>query len=84
MMHPDDLKTRQLKIDPQSKVTELEVPDNFDKIMLPTRIMISGPTLSGITRQFSSFLIISVYFLIAYCSFHYAIIQTGSRLEWYF
>ena len=47
MMHPEDLKTRQMKIDVQSKAVELEVPDDFDKIMLPSRIMISGPTLSG-------------------------------------
>ena len=62
MMHPDDLKTRQLKIDPHSKVTELEVPDNFDKIMLPSRIMVSGPTLSG-TKASDIFVSDCLFFL---------------------
>ena len=46
-MNPEALKTRQIKIDPACKSTVLEVPENFAKIMLPARIMISGPTLSG-------------------------------------
>ena len=40
-----------VQIDPSADVTEIEVSRDFLKIATPARIMIAGPTLSGMDNS---------------------------------